>query len=123
MHFPAHAHPLSALSQSAATVPAIAIAITIVASAALASPAFKANASTAGPILSEAMADPTFTGDAQGEFLELGNPGADTLRLDSLRIDVDAQSLILTGWMLEPGGLFLICRDSLPGENGGMACS
>ena len=68
------------------------------------------------------MADPTAVADAQGEFLELGNPGPDTLRLDSLRIDADAQSLILTDWSLAPGGLFLICRDSLPGENGGMAC-
>lgn len=68
------------------------------------------------------MADPTAVADAQGEFLEVGNPGADTLRLDSLRIDVDAQSLVLTGLVLEPGGVFLLCRDSLHSANGGMAC-
>ncbi|MDQ3001468.1 MAG: lamin tail domain-containing protein [Fibrobacterota bacterium] len=81
------------------------------------------SSATAGPILSEAMADPAAVGDAQGEFLELGNPGADTLRLDSLRIDADAQSLVLTPFVLEPGGLFLLCRDSLPSANGGMACN
>lgn len=81
-----------------------------------------AAASAAGPILSEALADPVSVADAQGEFLELGNPDADTLRLDSLRVTVDAQSLLLTGWSLAPGALYLICRDSLPAANGGMAC-
>ncbi len=76
----------------------------------------------AGPILSEAFADPTAVADAQGEFLELGNPDADTLRLDSLRIDADAQGLVLSGLVLAPGALFLLCRDSLPAENGGMEC-
>lgn len=75
-----------------------------------------------GPILSEAMADPTAVPDAQGEFLEIGNPGADTLGLDSLRLDVDAQSLVLVGIRIAPGEAFLICRDSLPSANGGMAC-
>ncbi|HKP95627.1 MAG TPA: hypothetical protein VJ385_07710, partial [Fibrobacteria bacterium] len=86
-----------------------------------ASPAAAADARP-GPILSEAMADPAAVPDAQGEFLELGNPYGDTLRLDSLRLDADAQSLLLTGLVLEPGGLFLICRDSLPSANGRMAC-
>ncbi|MEO7426928.1 MAG: hypothetical protein ABI036_17200, partial [Fibrobacteria bacterium] len=74
------------------------------------------------PILSEAMADPTAIPDAQGEFLEIGNPGADTLRLDSLRIEADAQSLVLRNLVLRPGGLLLICRDSQPAANGGMRC-
>jgi hypothetical protein len=75
-----------------------------------------------GLILSEAMADPTAVPDAQGEFLEIGNPGADTLKLDSLRIDADAQSLVLGGLRMAPGEAFLLCRDSLPSANGGMVC-
>ena len=78
------------------------------------------------------MADPTAVPDAQGEFLEIGNPGADTLKLDSLRIDAaaqgsaalgaGAQSLVLGGLRIAPGEVFLLCRDSLPSANGGMVC-
>src|SRR4051812_10587617 len=50
-----------------------------------------------GLILSEAMADPAAVPDAQGEFLEIGNPGSDTLRLDSLRIDAAAQGSAAQG--------------------------
>lgn len=95
-----------------------------------------------GLILSEAMADPSAVPDAQGEFLEIGNPGADTLKLDSLRIDAanlgsaapgsgaqgaaaqgaGVQSLVLRGFRLAPGAAFLLCRDSLPSANGGMVC-
>ncbi len=73
-------------------------------------------------ILSEALADPSAVADANGEFLELGNPGADTCRLESLTVAVDGQSLFLDPFHLGPGSLFLICRDSLPVSNGGMAC-
>jgi hypothetical protein len=88
-----------------------------------------------GPILSEAMADPAAISDAHGEFLEIGNPSPDSLRLDSLRIEAaapgtaapgaggaGAQSLTLAAVKLGPWGCLLICRDSLPAENGGMAC-
>ncbi|MDB5104571.1 MAG: hypothetical protein JWP91_2260 [Fibrobacteres bacterium] len=75
-----------------------------------------------GPILSEYMADPAMVPDAHGEFLELGNPSADTLRLDSLRIDAEAQTLVVTGMILPPYGVLLICKDTVPGANGGMAC-
>ncbi|GEM_PF-4062368 len=81
-----------------------------------------AYSASSGPILSEAQADPTAVSDAQGEFLELGNPGADTLRLDSLRIDAESQTLVLTRVVIGPEDCLLICRDSLPAENGGMAC-
>lgn len=73
-------------------------------------------------ILSEAMADPTALSDAHGEFLELANAGGDSLRLDSLTLGVDGASLVLTALAMAPGGLFLICRDSIPAENGGMIC-
>jgi hypothetical protein len=76
----------------------------------------------AGPILSEAMADPAAVADAQGEFLEIGNPGEDTLRLDSLSLHADAQRFTLTALSIGPGKVFLVCRDSVPAENGGMAC-
>jgi hypothetical protein len=75
-----------------------------------------------GPILSEAMADPAAVPDAQGEFLEIGNPGEDTLRLDSLLLVADSQRLILSGLAMAPGAVFLVCRDSMPSGNGGMAC-
>lgn len=83
--------------------------------------AFRAPAS-ASPILSEIMSDPSAVADARGEFLELGNPGEDSLLLDSLRIAVDGQSLILRGVAMAPGGHFLICRDTLAASNGGMEC-
>jgi hypothetical protein len=90
-----------------------------------------------GPILSEAMADPAAVSDAHGEFLEIGNPSPDSARWDTLRIEaaapgtaapgtagpaLGAQSLTLAGVRLGPWGCLLICRDSLPAENGGMVC-
>lgn len=85
-----------------------------------------------GPILSEIMADPSAVPDAQGEFIEIGNPSPDSLRLDTLRIETaapgtegsaaGAQSLTLAGVRLGPWGCLLVCRDSLAAENGGMAC-
>ena len=75
-----------------------------------------------GLILSEAMADPGAVPDAQGEFLEIGNPGADTIRLDSLRIDAASQSLLIGRIRIAPGETLLLCRDSLPSANGGMVC-
>ncbi|MEO6095452.1 MAG: hypothetical protein ABIW76_07170 [Fibrobacteria bacterium] len=85
-----------------------------------------------GPILSEVMADPAAVSDAQGEFIEIGNPSPDSLRLDTLRIESAApgtsgassgsQGLTLAGVKLGPRGCFLVCRDSLAAENGGMAC-
>src|SRR5690606_1935310 len=78
--------------------------------------------SAPGPILSEAMADPAAAADARGEFLELGNPWADSLRMDSLRIAVDGKSLNLRGVAIAPGGYFLVCRDSLAASGDGMEC-
>ena len=68
------------------------------------------------------MADPAAVPDAQGEFLELGNPGEDTLLVDSLRIDAGSQRLVLGRLRVPPGGAMLICRDTLPAENGDMRC-
>jgi hypothetical protein len=73
-------------------------------------------------ILSEAFADPSAWGDAQGEFIELGNPGPDSAAWDSVAVTVEGQSLRLGSLGLGPRECFLICRDSLAASASGWAC-
>ncbi len=73
-------------------------------------------------LLSEVMADPAAVPDASGEYLELGNAGEKDLHIGELVIKVGENSLILYDLTLPAGGVALLCRDSLPDRNGGMAC-
>lgn len=74
-------------------------------------------------ILSEILADPAALPDAQGEFLELGAPRADSVFLDSVAVSVDGQKLFLGALALGPGACFLICRDSAAYARSGIACA
>ncbi len=73
-------------------------------------------------LLSEVMADPAAVPDASGEYLELGNSGDKELFLRKLSIAVDGDTLVFPDVKLSAGGVALLCRDSLPERNGGMAC-
>lgn len=74
-------------------------------------------------ILSEILADPAAWPDAQGEFLELGHPGADSARLDGVTVTLDGQSFALGRLSLGPFGCFLVCRDSAAYAKAGIACA
>jgi hypothetical protein len=74
-------------------------------------------------ILSEILADPAAWPDAQGEFLELGHPGADSTRLDGVTITVDGQTFSLGPLSVGPSDCILICRDSAAYARAGIACA
>jgi hypothetical protein len=84
-------------------------------SALLASVLFALPSSAGEPpalILSEILADPAASPDAQGEFIELGHPGADSVRLDGVTIAMNGQSFALGPLGLGPSECLLSCRDS-----------
>jgi hypothetical protein len=112
------------------TVPALAVFLTW-STCATASPAalFPATATRAGSssevpplILSEILADPAALTDAQGEFIELGCPRADSVFLESVSVSIDGRVRFLGALGLGPGDCILLCRDSAAYALAGIHC-
>jgi hypothetical protein len=73
-------------------------------------------------VLSEILADPAALADAQGEFIELGNPRADSVFPESVSVSIDGRVLFLGALRLGPGDCFLVCRDSAAYAAAGIPC-
>ena len=86
-------------------------------------PAFQLNATIPPLVLSEIMSDPVSVSDAHGEFIEFANTTADTLRIHALDIVIDEINLSLPSVQIGPGQFFMVCRDSLPVDNGRLICN
>lgn len=73
-------------------------------------------------ILSEILADPSAMSDAQGEFVELGCPRADSVRLESVSVSLDGRTRYIGELVLGPGECYLLCRDSAAYAMAGIHC-
>jgi hypothetical protein len=73
-------------------------------------------------VFSEILADPSAWPDAQGEFIELGCPRADSVFLESVSVSIDGRALFLGALALGPGECLLLCRDSAAYGRAGIPC-
>ncbi len=74
------------------------------------------------PIVSEVLADPSALSDAQGEFVELGNPLTEALEWNSFKLILAGDTLKWVNFKLNAGKFYLICRDSLTMSSQGIEC-
>lgn len=102
--------------------PVIALALLLAWPAPSASAARSLSPEVPALILSEILADPAALPDAQGEFVELANPRADSVHLESVSVSVDGHSRYLGALDLAPGGCYLLCRDSAAYAGAGVRC-
>ena len=75
-------------------------------------------------VITEAMVNPTAVDDADGEWLELHNPGAATVLLDGWRLETDFTFHVIDAPSLEipAQGHVVVCRNADLATNGGVAC-
>ena len=79
-----------------------------------------------GPIIiSEAMLDPDAVSDANGEWIELHNPGTVAVSLEGWTVETDFafHTLGAGAPTVAAGGYAVLCRNTNPVENGGISCA
>ncbi len=74
-------------------------------------------------VITEVMIDPAAVADTYGEWFEVHNPGATAIDLKDwwLRSDGQTQHKVASTVVVPPGGYAVLCRNSNPSLNGGIA--